>query len=33
LKQVGDLIFPLIHADNISRIDPPKDPYLFPRLF
>jgi uncharacterized protein len=33
LKQVGDLIFPLIHAENISRIDPPKDPYLFPRLF
>jgi putative membrane protein len=33
LKQVGDLIFPLIQADNITRIDPPKDPYLFPRLF
>jgi len=33
LKQVGDLIFPLIQADRITRIDPPKDPYLFPRLF
>ena len=33
LKQVGDLIFPLIHAESITRIDQPKDPYLFPRLF
>ena len=33
LKQVDDLTFPLIHAESITRIDPPKDPYLFPRLF
>jgi uncharacterized repeat protein (TIGR03943 family) len=33
LKTVGDLTFPLIRADRITRIDPPKDPYLFPRLF
>lgn len=33
LKQVGDLTFPLIQADRITRVDPPKDPYLFPRLF
>lgn len=33
LKEVGDFTFPLIRADRITRIDPPKDPYLFPRLF
>jgi uncharacterized repeat protein (TIGR03943 family) len=33
LKKVGDLTFPLIQADRITRIDPPKDPYLFPRMF
>jgi uncharacterized repeat protein (TIGR03943 family) len=33
LKDVGDLTFPLIQAERITRIDPPKDPYLFPRLF
>lgn len=33
LEKVGDLTFPLIQADRITRIDPPKDPYLFPRLF
>jgi uncharacterized repeat protein (TIGR03943 family) len=33
LKKVGDLTFPLIQAESITRIDPPKDPYLFPGLF
>ncbi len=33
LKKVGDLTFPLIWADRITRIDPPRDTYLFPRLF
>jgi uncharacterized repeat protein (TIGR03943 family) len=33
LEKVGDLVFPLIRADRITRIDPPKDPYLFPPLF
>jgi uncharacterized repeat protein (TIGR03943 family) len=33
LKQVGDLFFPIIQADHITRITPPKNPYLFPRLF
>jgi putative membrane protein len=33
LKKVGDLTFPLIQAERITKIDPPKDPYLFPRLF
>jgi uncharacterized repeat protein (TIGR03943 family) len=33
LEKVGDLVFPLIRADRITRIDAPRDPYLFPRLF
>jgi len=33
LEKVGDLVFPLIQAERITKIDPPKDPYLFPRLF
>jgi hypothetical protein len=33
LKKVGELTFPLIRAKRITRIDPPKDPYLFPRMF
>jgi putative membrane protein len=33
LKKVGDLTFPLIKADRITKISPPKDPYLFPRKF
>jgi putative membrane protein len=33
LKKVGDLSFPLIRADRITRIDRPRDPYLFPRKF
>lgn len=33
LEKVGDLVFPLIRADRITRIDPPKNPYLFPPLF
>ena len=33
LTKVGDLTFPLIQAKRITKIDPPKDPYLFPLLF
>jgi putative membrane protein len=33
LKKVGDLLFPLIQADRITKISPPKNPYLFPRRF
>ena len=33
LKKVGDLSSPLIQAGRIIKIDPPKDPYLFPRMF
>jgi uncharacterized repeat protein (TIGR03943 family) len=33
LKRVGDLLFPLIQADRITAIDPPRNPYLFPGLF
>jgi len=33
LKKVGDLSFPLIRADRITKIDPPRNPYLFPGLF
>jgi len=33
LKKVGDLSFPLIQADRITKIDPPRNPYLFPGLF
>jgi len=33
LKDVGDFTFPLIRAERITRIDAPRDPYFFPRLF
>jgi hypothetical protein len=33
LERVGDLVFPLIEADRITRTDPPRNRYLFPRLY